>query len=31
MSDKREITYLEAIKQAMQQMMREDDSIFLIG
>ena len=31
MNDKREITYLEAIREAMQQMMREDDSIFLLG
>ena len=31
MSDKREITYLEAIREAMQQMMREDENVFLIG
>ncbi len=31
MNNKREITYLEAIREAMQQMMREDDSIFLLG
>jgi len=31
MNKKREITYLEAIREAMQQMMREDESIYLIG
>jgi len=31
MKDNREITYLEAIREAMQQMMRRDENIFLIG
>ena len=31
MNDKREITYLEAIREALQQMMRKDENIFLIG
>ena len=31
MNKKRGITYLEAIREAMQQMMREDEDIFLIG
>ncbi|MCJ7665400.1 MAG: alpha-ketoacid dehydrogenase subunit beta, partial [Actinobacteria bacterium] len=31
MNKKREITYLEAIREAMQQMMREDENIYLIG
>jgi acetoin:2,6-dichlorophenolindophenol oxidoreductase subunit beta len=31
MNEKRKITYLEAIREAMQQVMREDDSIYLIG
>jgi len=31
MKDNREITYLEAIREAMQQMMRVDENIFLIG
>jgi len=31
MKDNREITYLEAIREAMQQMMRGDENIFLIG
>jgi acetoin:2,6-dichlorophenolindophenol oxidoreductase subunit beta len=31
MEDNRKITYLEAIREAMQQMMRRDENIFLIG
>ncbi len=31
MKDNREITYLEAIREAMQQMMRRDENIFLLG
>jgi len=31
MKDNREITYLEAIREAMQQMMRCDENIYLIG
>ncbi len=31
MENKRQITYLEAIREAMQQMMRKDENIYLIG
>ncbi len=31
MKDNREITYLEAIREAMQQMMRKDENIYLLG
>jgi len=31
MENKRQITYLEAIREAMQQMMRKDEDIYLIG
>lgn len=31
MKDNREITYLEAIREAMQQMMRHDENVYLLG
>jgi acetoin:2,6-dichlorophenolindophenol oxidoreductase subunit beta len=31
MENKRQITYLEAIREAMQQMMRKDEDVYLIG